>query len=231
MAAEFLAALQAWLGPNALKILFSAYIVLGAFLTMRVLRRAGFTRFWAFPPWTPFVFALAPGWEIWAALGVPIVLILAWRFAHSRWPRTAFAADGSGRPPPRYEHGYSAATGYRSHVLPLNGIEPTWLMSGFDRYGRVVRIEIPERALLLAEQGLVLGRHPDMADILIRDDSLSRRHCRIWLADDRLWLEDLGSRNGTRVDGRRLSAHRPVQVSPGAAVDAGGVQITIARSI
>ncbi len=49
-------------------------------------------------------------------------------------------------------------------------------------------------------QSLSVGRtHP--ADLVLPDESLSRQHASVELIDGELWVEDLGSTNGTRVDG------------------------------
>ena len=49
---------------------------------------------------------------------------------------------------------------------------------------------------------VVLGRDSDQCDISVPDSAASRRHCRISNADGRILLEDLGSVNGTRVNGQ-----------------------------
>jgi predicted component of type VI protein secretion system len=46
-----------------------------------------------------------------------------------------------------------------------------------------------------------IGRHPD-CDVRINLPQISRRHCCVALAYDRLIVRDLGSRNGVRVNGR-----------------------------
>lgn len=51
----------------------------------------------------------------------------------------------------------------------------------------------------------VIGRSPDCA-ILLEDDYVSTRHARIVNGDSGLYLEDLGSTNGTYVNGRRIAA-------------------------
>ena len=51
---------------------------------------------------------------------------------------------------------------------------------------------------------LVIGRAPDV-DVVLADPSVSRRHARLSAYDGAWWVEDLGSANGVRVDGRRVS--------------------------
>lgn len=54
---------------------------------------------------------------------------------------------------------------------------------------------------------VVVGRDSPTsdADVRIKGDScVSRRHFRIWVEDEKLWLEDLGSTGGTRVNGEQV---------------------------
>jgi pSer/pThr/pTyr-binding forkhead associated (FHA) protein len=48
---------------------------------------------------------------------------------------------------------------------------------------------------------ILIGRHPE-CDIRLDSPKVSRRHCCLALAYDRVMLRDLGSRNGIRVNGR-----------------------------
>ena len=48
---------------------------------------------------------------------------------------------------------------------------------------------------------LLIGRHPE-CDVRVDLPKISRRHCCIALAYDRIVIRDLGSRNGLRVNGR-----------------------------
>jgi len=51
---------------------------------------------------------------------------------------------------------------------------------------------------------LQIGSHPSN-QIQIRDRTISRFHCEVFVAPDgRIWVKDLGSRNGTRVNGTRI---------------------------
>jgi transcriptional regulator with GAF, ATPase, and Fis domain len=72
---------------------------------------------------------------------------------------------------------------------------------------------IPQR---ITGDGLVLGRQPHTeAD----DDRLSRQHVRLRWTSDQLRIADLGSRNGTYVDGRLIAGE--VSACPPAIVRAG----------
>jgi hypothetical protein len=55
-----------------------------------------------------------------------------------------------------------------------------------------------------AGEPYVLGRHPD-CDLVLDDDSVSRRHASIAREGDRWLIVDLGSRNGTQVNGWRVA--------------------------
>jgi pSer/pThr/pTyr-binding forkhead associated (FHA) protein len=65
---------------------------------------------------------------------------------------------------------------------------------------------------------MVLGRS-DEADIKIEDPYASEFHVRFVAKDGRLVLHDLGSTNGTYVNGRRVSA--PLDLNRGDAVQIG----------
>jgi len=66
-----------------------------------------------------------------------------------------------------------------------------------------------ERIALLADR-TVVGRHPS-CDLVIPDDSsVSRHHAAFLRAGDRVLIEDLRSRNGTLVNGRRVVGQRPL---------------------
>jgi pSer/pThr/pTyr-binding forkhead associated (FHA) protein len=64
-----------------------------------------------------------------------------------------------------------------------------------------------EVALTLGEH--VLGRSPE-AVVWIDSDSVSRRHARIAVTGAGASIEDLGSKNGTYVNGVRVGGSRPL---------------------
>jgi pSer/pThr/pTyr-binding forkhead associated (FHA) protein len=70
---------------------------------------------------------------------------------------------------------------------------------------------------------LVLGRQA--ADLLIDDPEVSRRHAALRPAGDGLELEDLGSLNGTWVNGTRIQG--PVRLEPGDRVQLGDTSFEV----
>lgn len=70
-----------------------------------------------------------------------------------------------------------------ARLVPLNSSEPA---------APVIELRRPV---------VLVGRHPE-CDARINSPQVSRRHCCVALASDRLLIRDLGSRHGIRVNGR-----------------------------
>jgi pSer/pThr/pTyr-binding forkhead associated (FHA) protein len=54
---------------------------------------------------------------------------------------------------------------------------------------------------------IVVGRHPD-CDARLDSPRVSRWHCCLSEVDGEVWVRDLGSTNGTWIDGQRVSSGR-----------------------
>lgn len=74
-----------------------------------------------------------------------------------------------------------------------------------------------ERVLLPIDNEILVGRSSDSGGTTIDFDltphgayhyGVSRKHAIISLADGQLYIEDLGSTNGTRINGFQLTAHQ-----------------------
>lgn len=72
----------------------------------------------------------------------------------------------------------------------------------------------------------LIGRSTD-CNLKIASSQVSRNHCRITLGDDAVFVEDLGSANGTLVDGQLLTAHQPTAIAPGAHLIVGPAEFQI----
>jgi hypothetical protein len=74
---------------------------------------------------------------------------------------------------------------------------------------------------------VVVGRSPG-ADIVIDAGYVSGRHARFSVLSDALIIEDLGSTNGTMVEGARIEA--PTTLEPGDLVSIGEVTLRVGRA-
>jgi len=73
---------------------------------------------------------------------------------------------------------------------------------------------------------IVIGRAPD-ADLVLGDDFVSTHHAAIAPADGAFVIEDLGSTNGTMLNGHSL--HQPTRLAPGDVVEIGRVSMEVRR--
>ncbi|MCY0998667.1 sigma 54-interacting transcriptional regulator [Myxococcus sp. MISCRS1] len=62
----------------------------------------------------------------------------------------------------------------------------------------------------LPAEGVVLVGRDDKADLRLKDESVSRRHARILVTDEGPRVVDLGSQNGTSLNGRPIDDARPL---------------------
>ncbi len=62
------------------------------------------------------------------------------------------------------------------------------------------------------DEGLTIGREGGKADFQVKDNGVSKSHCRIYLDGDAWFLEDLGSANGTYLGEDKLAA--PTELMP-----------------
>lgn len=89
------------------------------------------------------------------------------------------------------------------------------------RLARTLVIEkgpLAGREIDLQGQALLMGRAQD-ADLVLEDDYASGRHARLFPQGTRWFLEDLGSTNGTYVDGNQIT--RALPVGPGDSIRIG----------
>ena len=93
-----------------------------------------------------------------------------------------------------------------------------------------LNLEILERGASRPYQGrppLELGRDKGM-DVVLRDPEVSRRHARFESHEGFVYVEDLGSSNGTFLNGRRVT--EAIEIREGDEIDVGTTRIVV-RSI
>jgi len=70
-----------------------------------------------------------------------------------------------------------------------------------------MRSPAPEKLIetsLQKRDSVVIGRGSE-CDVVIKDAKASRQHCKLSRKEDGFLLEDLGSRNGTLVNGSKIT--------------------------
>jgi hypothetical protein len=67
----------------------------------------------------------------------------------------------------------------------------------------LIREDGDERSVPLASDTVTIGRLAD-CDVVLKDKGASRKHAQLKLRDDRWTLTDLGSTNGTRLNGQTV---------------------------
>ena len=64
-----------------------------------------------------------------------------------------------------------------------------------------------DRDVLIPAEGLIVGRAAE-CDLTLDTNGASRRHARIYVDERGAWVEDLGSTNGTLLNGERPTTGR-----------------------
>lgn len=123
-----------------------------------------------------------------------------------------------GKPGPPLRTSASRGVGEAAGALVGGGDRPAVLL--------VTDGALRGRSLPLGTSAATLGRAPN-STLVLEDDFASSRHARIYPHDGRWWVEDLGSTNGTFVDGERIS--RPTELTPGRQVRIGQTVIELQR--
>ncbi|MDX1995701.1 MAG: FHA domain-containing protein [bacterium] len=116
-------------------------------------------------------------------------------------------------------------------ILPSNKrrflhhkVSPDTVTLGEQRELILVIRGMVERVLLPRDTSIVLGRtdlnarfHPDvdLTPYGALDRGVSRGHARLHMEDDKLYVTDLGSTNGTFLAGKRLAPEEPTQLRKG----------------
>ncbi len=83
-----------------------------------------------------------------------------------------------------------------------------------------------QRWISLGSLPFVIGKKAKFADYVLEDDSISRMHARFVKEDDRMFIMDLHSTNGTYVNGVRLEPDCKVEIQVGDQIGLGKLNFT-----
>ena len=89
-----------------------------------------------------------------------------------------------------------------------------------------IALKIPGAALV-EHAGAVVGRSPAASTFVINHEQVSRQHFRLSLRGQQVMLEDLGSTNGTSIDGVAVEACTLTPVNDGTRLGLGDLELTL----
>lgn len=123
------------------------------------------------------------------------------------------------------------------HVRQANLVSPstttrmvpqiTLRFEGPDSAGRKHTFEVSMEKLVGQSQGMYIGRAADMCDLVVPHPTVSRRHAKLSVGSESLRVEDLGSTNGTAVDGSPLKAGSTAVLQAGSKLRLGDVELIL----
>ena len=100
----------------------------------------------------------------------------------------------------------------------------TWMLRGRDSCDRFVALKL--HSTLLTTGKLIIGRNTANCQLAIDDPTISRQHASLTLVNGRLQLIDLGSTNGSWIDGVQVRS-TPVTLREGQTVAFGKVLLKL----
>lgn len=89
----------------------------------------------------------------------------------------------------------------------------------------VARIDVVRFQTIRPGSEVVIGRDEDLCHLALNDHAVSRKHARVWNDDGAIWIEDLGSMNGTRADGKPIT--EALRIGKGSLIKLGGMTIRL----
>ena len=90
----------------------------------------------------------------------------------------------------------------------------------------IVRGRSASKAIKLADGVTTVGRHDD-CQMRIKSSQVSRKHCELFEKKGLLLVKDLGSSNGTFVNGKRIKDQRVLE--PGDELTLGQIKLKVAK--
>jgi FHA domain len=189
-----------------------------AWMAWRIVAKAGL------PGWT----GLAAVLLTLTAVGTIVPLILLWVFAFMRWPRdeapvAALAgpvAASGGRPVPATP----ALAAPPKAVADRRG----WRLAGKLANGTGLQLGFDDSASTWLLTGAPAAQPTELC---VPDASVSQPHARLMVAGTRIGLADLGSANGTFIDGARLlPEHGARDITAIRTIRLGTVELALSRN-
>jgi class 3 adenylate cyclase len=129
----------------------------------------------------------------------------------------------------RAVHLYHVRAAANSSVKTTTKILPqiTLRFEGADSTGAKFAFDVALDKLMVQPKGMAIGRAADQCDLVLAHATVSRRHAKLSFTSEALQIEDLGSTNGTAVNGAALPAGKAVALHAGGKVRIGDVELAV----
>ena len=103
------------------------------------------------------------------------------------------------------------------------------LLSGIENAN--IHLIINETQLQQAQaSGLIIGRSAKLNELVIDDKTISRCHARISYQQNQLYIEDMNSLNGTKLNDVTLTAFQPIKLNSGNILMLGKVKLSYEKT-
>lgn len=197
-------------------------------VTVRRFHDVGLSGWLMLTPALPFVFLFSGAFE-WAfysmvavQLGFLVVLLM-----DSQPRANCYGPDPKGERAPTSTHKTSVPQ--RNHETAPRRSGHDWTLEGINPEPDAppsIRLNLSAEVL---RRRCVVGRKADAVDFVLPNTSVSGCHAELWEESGSLMLEDLGSSNGTRVNGTEISPHESTEIMEGDQIEFGEVRLTLRR--
>jgi adenylate cyclase len=117
----------------------------------------------------------------------------------------------------------TASTRTTTSIAPRTSLR----FHGADVAGHTFVLDVALEKLTTARAGLVIGRDADKCELPLVHSTVSRQHARLFFAGEDLQIEDLGSTNGTLVNGTATAPGAPLAVRAGDKVRIGEIEFAL----
>jgi hypothetical protein len=158
------------------------------------------------PPWGVRAFVIS------AFLGFPLAVALAWAYEITADGVVRDLGERTAPPVPR-EQGGEDTTISATTRADMHTVRVSWQA---ERRSHVREFQ----------RNFIIGRDAE-SDIRLFHDKISRQHARVHFDQGRWWVTDLGSRNGTYLNGRLISEASPLNATNEIALSKGGPVVVV----
>ncbi|GAC12755.1 FHA domain-containing protein [Aliiglaciecola lipolytica] len=100
------------------------------------------------------------------------------------------------------------------------------LLDGVTPKGDTIRIKINGKALAQSE-GQIIGRESAQVDYVLGESEISRKHLMLRLHEDKVYVEDMGSQNGSWLNEVQLNPGQPMELSNGMTLRLSTITFTV----